>query len=188
MSPRQKPPEVRRYYFSTPGSFEWAEVVITSGGFFASVSDYGNYAFAWRDFGDRDFRSFLLGAEKDTDYFTKKLQHGGDGPGDVLDVEETEKAIKEALKRLRRYRSLSREQAREEWDLLASFEAEWSETSFHEWYLATTLPDASEFKRHMRNPQARMFVERILVGRLCPIFREELALLQQSNTQQGQTT
>jgi hypothetical protein len=175
MMPKQDPPEVRRYYVSTPGSFEWAEVVITSGGFFSAVSDYGNYAFAWRGFGDRDFRRFLLGAERDTDYFTKKLQHGGDGPGDVYDGPATLERIKGHILRHRRDLSWSADHARREWDILARHDVEWSEAEFGEWYRETEIGDAYEFSCHKRNPQAVAFVERILVAKLCPIFRAELA-------------
>lgn len=175
MMPKQSPPEVRRYFVSTPGSFEWAEVIITSGGFFSAVSDYGNYAFAWRSFGDRDFRRFLLNAEKDVDYFTKKLQHRGDGPGDVYDGEPTLRAIKDHILRHRRDQSWSEDEARQEWDLIERFDIEGSEVEFGEWYRETTIADAYEFAHHKRNPQAKCFVERILVAKLCPIFRSELA-------------
>lgn len=176
MTPTQSPAEVRRYYLAPPEkSFEWAEVIITSGGFFSAVSDYGNYAFAWRSFGDRDFRSFLLNAEKDVDYFTKKLQHGGDGPGDVYDGEPTVRAIKEHILRHRRDLSWTAESAREQWDLLSRHDVEDNEVEFGAWYRETDIADAYEFAHRKRNPQAKAFVERILVARLCPIFRAELA-------------
>lgn len=177
MKAKQDPPEVRRYYLSTPGSFEWAEVVISSGGFFAAVSDYGNYAFAWRSFGDRDFRSFLLNAEKDVDYFTKKIQPGGDGPGDIYEGEATARELRKLILEWRREgsRRWTRERARREWDLIADCSGLESMADFHDWYRQTSIDDAYEFAQHVRNPQAKAFVERILVAKLCPLFRAELA-------------
>lgn len=49
------------------------QVVLTSDGMFASVTDYGNFSFAWRSFGD-DFRKFLL--EINVNYFGTKMYHG----------------------------------------------------------------------------------------------------------------
>ncbi len=54
---------------------EWlAQVVLTSDGMFASVTDYGNLSFAWRSTGDRDFRKFM--SEINVDYFGSKLYTG----------------------------------------------------------------------------------------------------------------
>jgi hypothetical protein len=170
---KSKHETVRRYYLPTIDGLEgWAEVIITDGGYFSTVSDYGNYAFAWRSFGEC-FRTFLLGAEKDADYFTKKLQPGGDGPGDVYDGEATERHIRKLILEYRRERHWSRERAREEWDLLERFNLEW-EGDFGEWYRETQISDAYEMAMHRRNPQTKAFVERLLAKRLCPIFRAEL--------------
>ena len=165
---------VRRYYLPSENGEGWAEVVITGGGFFSAVSDYGNYAFAWRGFGDRDFRSFLLGAQRDHDYFTKKLQHGGDGPGDVYDGSATLARIKELILRYRRDGTFDRERARKEWDLLASHDVEWSQGEFGEWYRETEISDAYDLAQHRRNPRALAFVREVLARRLGPIFRAEL--------------
>lgn len=50
------------------------QVVLTSDGMFASVTDYGNLGYAWRAYGEDDFRSFL--ADIDTEYFATKLYTG----------------------------------------------------------------------------------------------------------------
>lgn len=49
------------------------QVVLTSDGMFASVTDYGNLSFAWRSFGN-DFRSFMISIN--TDYFGSKMYTG----------------------------------------------------------------------------------------------------------------
>lgn len=49
------------------------QVVITSDGMFSGVTDYGNFSYAWRSFGD-DFKKFLL--RLDTAYFASKMSEG----------------------------------------------------------------------------------------------------------------
>jgi hypothetical protein len=54
---------------------EWlAQVVLTSDGLFASVTDYGNLSYAWRSFGNEDFRKFMT--EINVEYFGTKLYTG----------------------------------------------------------------------------------------------------------------
>jgi hypothetical protein len=54
---------------------EWlAQVVLTSDGLFASVTDYGNLSYAWRSFGNEDFRKFMT--EINVGYFGTKLYTG----------------------------------------------------------------------------------------------------------------
>ena len=54
---------------------EWlGQVVLTEDGMFASVTDWGNLSYSWRSFGDKDFRSFLIGLN--VDYFGGKLYTG----------------------------------------------------------------------------------------------------------------
>ena len=47
------------------------QVVLTSDGMFASVTDWGNFSFAWRHYGYGDFRKFLVGLE--VGYFGGKM-------------------------------------------------------------------------------------------------------------------
>jgi hypothetical protein len=49
------------------------QIVLTSDGMFASVTDYGNLSYAWRAFGT-DFREFICGIN--VDYFAAKLYSG----------------------------------------------------------------------------------------------------------------
>lgn len=49
------------------------QVVITSDGMFASVTDWGNLSYSWRSFGE-DFRAFLTSIN--TSYFAGKLYAG----------------------------------------------------------------------------------------------------------------
>lgn len=50
------------------------QVVITSDGAFMSITDWGNFAFAWRSFGNYDFRVFLKGLSQS--YFGNKMYQG----------------------------------------------------------------------------------------------------------------
>ena len=55
-------------------SGQWlGQIVLTSDGMFASVTDYGNLSYAWRAYGD-DFRDFIL--HLSPDYFATKLYTG----------------------------------------------------------------------------------------------------------------
>lgn len=49
------------------------QVVLTSDGMFASVTDYGNLSYAWRAFGD-DFEKFIIGLN--IGYFASKIASG----------------------------------------------------------------------------------------------------------------
>lgn len=54
---------------------QWlGQIVLTSDGLFASVTDYGNLSYAWRSYGDEDFREFICSLNED--YFGTKLYTG----------------------------------------------------------------------------------------------------------------
>jgi hypothetical protein len=65
--------KVRSYTLRSKDGRWLGQVVLTSDGMFASVTDYGNLSYAWRSFGD-DFREFLCGLN--VDYFGSKLYTG----------------------------------------------------------------------------------------------------------------
>lgn len=50
------------------------QVVLTSDGAFMAITDYGNFSFAWRSTGEKDFREFIL--RLDTQYFAGKMAIG----------------------------------------------------------------------------------------------------------------
>lgn len=53
---------------------QWlGQIVLTSDGMFASVTDYGNLSYAWRGFGD-DFIEFIC--QLNTEYFATKMYTG----------------------------------------------------------------------------------------------------------------
>lgn len=66
--------KARSYTIYTDNGDWLGQIVLTSDGMFASVTDYGNLSFAWRAFGDKDFRQFIIGLN--ADYFGTKLYTG----------------------------------------------------------------------------------------------------------------
>lgn len=50
------------------------QIVLTSDGMFSSVTDWGNFSFAWRSFGPDDFRDFIIGLNNS--YFGDKMAIG----------------------------------------------------------------------------------------------------------------
>lgn len=54
---------------------QWlGQIVLTSDGMFASVTDYGNFSYCWRSTGEYDFRKFLISLQ--VDYFATKMYTG----------------------------------------------------------------------------------------------------------------
>lgn len=54
---------------------QWlGQVVLTEDGVLTGVTDYGNLGYAWRSFGDEDFRKFILSI--DIGYFATKIYNG----------------------------------------------------------------------------------------------------------------
>jgi len=49
------------------------QIVLTSDGMFGSVTDYGNFSYAWRHFGE-NFKDFIISLN--VDYFASKMQNG----------------------------------------------------------------------------------------------------------------
>jgi hypothetical protein len=56
-------------------SGQWlGQVILTSDGVFASVTDYGNFSYAWRSTGEKDFREFIISLN--ISYFGDKMYTG----------------------------------------------------------------------------------------------------------------
>lgn len=163
--------------------FEWAEVVIGSNGFFAAVSDYGNYSFRWTHFGD-DFRQFVLGIGPD--YVHGKIMGCSGRRSEVYDEAATLKGVRKSICALRRSLTLTREEARDafeelKWDfaeLYTSSDLErWGMTSSFMALCARRRIDFDLYEgvyKKMPEPQSWMFCERIL-ARLKDAIRAELA-------------
>lgn len=164
-----KPVKTWRYYITKP---EWAEVLLTSSGMFAVVSDYGNYAYPWRHHGERDFREFVAGLAKDGDYVAGKFSRR-----DVYQGRETLTAIKRHIIEARRIGSLDAGEVREMWDELDEFEIDGDAFGFSHWLResdgASKIGDAFEFAVYDYPGDVKAFCQRIL-PRLAEVLRAEL--------------
>lgn len=83
-----EPPCVWVYRLSAPN---WQQAVLTSDGMFSVVSDYGNYAYSWINWGRGDFRRFF--AKLNGGYLLGKIAGGRD----VYDQEATVKSVRKVL-------------------------------------------------------------------------------------------
>jgi hypothetical protein len=70
----KEPITAQSYVLYTDGGQWLGQVVLTSNGMYASVTDWGNYSFAWTSIGDRTFKEFLLSI--DEGYFATKMYTG----------------------------------------------------------------------------------------------------------------
>jgi len=70
----EEPITAQSYTLYTENGQWLGQVVLTSNGMYASVTDWGNYSFQWNSIGDRTFKQFLL--EIDETYFGTKMYTG----------------------------------------------------------------------------------------------------------------
>ena len=64
----------KSYTLRTESGSWLGQIVLTSDGMFASVTDYGNLSFGWRSTGRDDFRQFIC--ELNVEYFGGKMYQG----------------------------------------------------------------------------------------------------------------
>ena len=64
-------PTATSYFLKTETGQFLGQIVLTSDGMFSAVTDYGNMSYAWRSYGNNDFRQFIIGM--DVDYFGRKM-------------------------------------------------------------------------------------------------------------------
>lgn len=162
--------ETRRYDVRSEEGRWLGTFIVTHDGLVCCNTDYGSYSYWWHAFGD-DIIAFLL--QINTGYLLSKVS-----PRDEYDGDETEKAIKRLIIQARRDGDLSREDAREEWDLIGDTDLERSE-GFALWLRDTRLDskhgfsDLWELARRGVNRQAAMFAERVW-PRFCQMLRDEI--------------
>lgn len=99
----------------------WAIIVIDEmSGFFATVSDYGNWSHVWPHHGRESFKHFLVEISKDPDYFMKKVAGGRR----EWDEEATHKRVRGDLLRHRREGNCTKKEARTLWKKILFMEDE----------------------------------------------------------------
>lgn len=159
-----------RYYLPSQKGEGFAEIVLCSSGFFGAVSDYGNYSFAWRHFGEGDFRAFVAGLG--WDYLAGKLGPCS-GHQDQADYERTVKVIREHILEHRREGYYSKDMARAEWEAVELLDGEATEVGIHEWMEATRIEDACELISYGPSVHLRAFCRQTM-PRLAELLRAEL--------------
>jgi hypothetical protein len=172
MSPAKTFPDgsaLKRYELPSIDGLEgWATIVLGADGFFAAVTDYGNYAYRWCHTGDDDFRNFVVSISGD--YLLGKVSRD-----DVYDGETTARDIKRRIRRQRREGWITKDEARTEWELVESCDVEnGGEHAFGCWYEETNMCDASKMRSDRYPNDATAFAEKTL-PRLKAMLRAELA-------------
>lgn len=106
----------------------WADITVRGwdgGGTIDIQSDYGSYAYGWHHTGNKNFLEFLL--KLDFHYFMGKckMQEGG---GYTFDPTASVKDIYSEIVRWRKENGLSKEKARELWNLVNESELDSADT------------------------------------------------------------
>ena len=105
------------YQFPSHNLEGWALIILREDGFFAAVSDYGNYAYLWRSRGSADIREFFLNAASEWNYFARKLK-----PDTRVNAWESFKNVRREILKNRRGLGWDRDQARNVWEGLDEYE------------------------------------------------------------------
>lgn len=154
-------PKTRFYQVRVVKGSEWARIWLTNDGCISIISDYGNYGY-WFGAPACEFRRFLIGCGDD--YIHNKLSAGEH----ETDGEATDKNVRAQICALRRSGDLTREEAREEWELRSR--TEWcNDFDVGIWYMGTKLTDAHELICYRTPMRVQMFVKV-----LWPLFIEQL--------------
>lgn len=155
---------LKRYELRPDKGGAWAIIVIDSArGFFAAVSDHGNYAYLWTHTGG-EFKPFL--AKLDLDYVYSKLTH----EQRVFDLEASVDAARKALKAIEEAQTRPIDWVEREQD---DVEAISSESDFYAWQSNTEVEDAHEFFMQRKEHQCWDFCQK-LFARFQQMLREEL--------------
>ncbi len=148
---------------SQKGLGGWGIFLLDSSGFFATVSDFGNYAYHWNAHGREDFREFLC--ELDDDYLCSKLK-----PQKVLYERESVQAIREHLRQSAEDGSFTEDEACEEQELLEELE---HSDDFQEWQKNTRISLPSELLVYGYSHDVRGFAKQVY-PRFVQLLREDL--------------
>lgn len=161
------PVQLRRYSLPSIKGGGWGIFVIGSDGYFSCVSDYGDYAFFWTHAG-MEFRRFLV--RTNADYVAGKLAHGLT----VWSADKTVENIKDLIVQHRRGGDWTKEQAREEWDLLESNDFT-GEAGFIQWTRESSISDAWELASGNNTPTQIVAFSETVFARFQQVLRDELA-------------
>ncbi|WP_339283722.1 hypothetical protein [Paenibacillus sp. FSL R5-0486] len=155
-----------RYYIPSVDGEGWGIFILDSTGMFSAVTDYGNAAHKFEVREGEDIRKYLAKGVPGT--LMARLFY------DLrrYDPDETLRRAKQDIIYLRGDQSLTREEARKEWDLLQ--ECDWleNEAGFVRWFDQTSISDAGENHALGYPASCRAFVNE-LMPRFCAALAEE---------------
>lgn len=163
--------DVKTWRYSLPNvkGEGWAIIFMDETGCFTALSDWGDVAYRWNQRGlpPGGFKHFLLTA--DDSYLISKFG----SQRREYDPENTLASVKDHILSTRRDGSMTKDDAREEWDSLKTYEDLRTEFDFSQWYSTTKLEDAGEFHcmRYVRD--VTNFVEKVM-PRLRELLRAEV--------------
>jgi hypothetical protein len=176
-----KPVQMWRYYITGEGPLGggWAEVVVVSTGMFAAVSDYGDYAHAWRCPGEGGIRAFLADKRSDYDYFARKFA----GERRDWDGEATTKAVKRFLGQEYRDKNIDADTVREVLEEIRDANGFHERHDFDDWVTESVLADeehgydcyALGTLAEMVIPQDIVAFCELIMPKLAAMIRDELA-------------
>jgi hypothetical protein len=164
--------EIKFYRYSIPSEGRyggWGTFILDSTGFFAAITDFGNYAYRWDAFGKRDFREFVIQLQHSWDYVLGKVRPNGK----EYDDEKTLHGIKRHILEYRRDGGYDKEFARREWNLLSENEDLNTEFNFYDWYQSTKIEEAYEFCEKSYDCDALAFSQ-MLMPRLAEAIKLDL--------------
>ncbi len=142
----------------------WFIAFIDSAGCLAVLSDYGDYSYRWHSPG-ASMRHFLLCCN--TGYVADKFGYNVKAE---IDGDATRKGIREYILETRRQGTLTKEEARLEWENSRNdFD---SDVDFSDWMQGSNFDDSYEFYRS-RKPQLEAFMRQVW-PRLVECIREDL--------------
>jgi hypothetical protein len=151
-------------YVLPPVNYEdWATIHMDSKGFFAVVSDWGNYVYQWHGF-EGDFREFIVKA--DDEYIARKFAARWPREPDL-------QASLESLRRALDEHADGQSDPEPILDDLDELTRVTDEFKLLEWLADTILPDAYDYVVYRRCPHASQFVQKVL-PRLRELLRQQL--------------
>lgn len=144
--------EPTNYFYQVRRSqWGWARLWITSDWCLTIMSDWGSFSYWWSP-DPYDFREFLCSRD-DTDYLANKFSRGEQ----EIDEAATTRWIQERICRERREQRLTREKARQEWELVQGIDFS-DEGDRQHWYNHTKLDDAWDALRYRTPMRVQMFL------------------------------
>ncbi|MFI5296465.1 MAG: hypothetical protein ACHREM_00085 [Polyangiales bacterium] len=179
------PVKLYRYALPSVRGEGWGIFVVGSDGFFACITDWGDYSYLWSHHGCPDFRLFLLGMTKDPHYFITKFAPEREYDNDKT-VENIRKEIlrarAEAARRGHRgdppletlkggWPKWSEEHARDEWELVKHLASQ--DLDFRAWYEETAMAEPHDLMKMVQDRQCVTMFEK-LIPRFVGLVRAEL--------------